>query len=129
MSNLRIGEAAALLGVSDDTVRRWIDQGKLTAVQLDNGRMAVTGRELAQFVQADAQPPEPGSSSARNRLRGIVTQVVKDTVMARVEMQAGPFRLVSLLSRESVDDLGLEVGSVAVASIKSTHVVVEAPQS
>jgi molybdopterin-binding protein len=64
-------------------------------------------------------------SSARNRLRGIVTNIVKDTVMAQVDIQAGPYRLVSLMSREAVDELGLEVGSVAVAVIKSTNVVVE----
>ncbi|MBF6543425.1 TOBE domain-containing protein [Nocardia brasiliensis] len=132
MSNLRISEVAVLAGVSDDTVRRWIDQGKLTAIQLGNGRKGVRGRELAEFLQATAETPEPGvtvAASARNRMRGIVTRVVKDTVMAQVEMQAGPFRLVSLLSRESVDELGLEVGSVAVASVKSTHVVVEIPES
>ncbi|MGQ4598732.1 TOBE domain-containing protein [Nocardia sp. R6R-6] len=133
MSNLRISEVAALMGVSDDTVRRYIDQGRLTAIQLDSGRKGVSGRELAEFLQANADAPEPGSPvvavSARNRMRGIVTRIVKDTVMAQVEMQAGPFKLVSLLSRESVDELGLEVGSVAVASVKSTHVVVEIPES
>jgi molybdopterin-binding protein len=94
--------------------------------------MAVEGRELAEFVQRQAEAPEPGmtvAASARNRMRGIVTRVVKDTVMAQVEMQAGPFRVVSLMSSEAADELGLEVGSVAVASIKSTHVVVEIPES
>ncbi|MEV0298568.1 TOBE domain-containing protein [Nocardia sp. NPDC050710] len=132
MTNLRISEVAALMGVSDDTVRRWIDQGRLTAIQLDSGRKGVSGPELAEFARANAEAAEPGSivaASARNRMRGIVTRVVKDTVMAQVEMQAGPFRLVSLLSRESVDELGLEVGSIAVASVKSTHVVVEIPES
>lgn len=132
VSNLRISEVAALMGVSDDTVRRYIDQGRLNAIQLDSGRKGVSGRELAEFLRANAEAPEPGATvaaSARNRMRGIVTRIVKDTVMAQVEMQAGPFRLVSLLSRESVDELGLEVGSVAVASVKSTHVVVEIPES
>ncbi|MFC9894321.1 molybdopterin-binding protein [Nocardia sp. NPDC127579] len=132
VSYLRIKEAAALLGVSDDTVRRWIEQGKLTAIQLENGRKCVSGRELAQFLRATADAPEPGvtvAASARNRMRGIVTRIVQDRVMAQVEMQAGPFRLVSLLSAESVDELGLEVGSIAVASVKSTHVVVEIPES
>ncbi|MFF2557422.1 molybdopterin-binding protein [Nocardia sp. NPDC058058] len=132
MSNLRISEVAALMGVSDDTVRRYIDQGRLSAIQLENGRMGVSGRELAEFLQANAEKPEAGITvavSARNRMRGIVTRIVKDTVMAQVELQAGPFRLVSLVSRESVDELGLEVGSVAVASVKSTHVVVEVPES
>jgi molybdopterin-binding protein len=129
--NLRISEAAALLGVSDDTVRRWIDQGRLPSIQ-DGGRMAVDGKTLAAFAQELAESPEPGSTkaaSARNRMRGIVTRVVKDGVMAQVEMQAGPFRVVSLMSREAADDLGLEPGVVAVASIKSTHVVVEIPEA
>ncbi|MEU4316493.1 TOBE domain-containing protein [Nocardia sp. NPDC024068] len=132
MTHLRIKDAAALLGVSDDTVRRWIDQGRLGAVRLENGRQGVRGQELAGLAREIAEAPEPGvtvAASARNRMRGIVTRVVTDKVMAQVEMQAGPFRLVSLLSRESVDELGLEVGSVAVASVKSTHVVVEIPES
>jgi molybdopterin-binding protein len=129
---LRIGEAAGLLGVSDDTLRRWIAQGKLPVVQGDNGRMAVEGHELAGFARRLAEAPEPGvtvAASARNRMRGIVTRVVKDGVMAQVELQAGPFRVVSLMSRDAADELGLEVGSVAVASIKSTHVVVEIPEA
>src|SRR5882757_7559947 len=129
--NLRITEAAALLGVSDDTVRRWIEQGRLPSVQ-DGGRMAVDGRELASFAQQLAETPEPGNTtaaSARNRMRGIVTRVVKDGVMAQVEMQAGPFRVVSLMSREAADELNLEPGVLAVASIKSTHVVVEIPEA
>ncbi|HEX6346753.1 helix-turn-helix transcriptional regulator [Umezawaea sp.] len=132
MPNLRISEAAALLGVSDDTVRRWADQGRLPVVHGDNGRMAVEGSALAAFAQRLADNPEAGSTvaaSARNRMRGIVTRVVKDGVMAQVEMQAGPFRVVSLMSREAAEELGLEVGVVAVASIKSTHVVVEIPEA
>jgi molybdopterin-binding protein len=132
MSKLRISEAASLLGVSDDTVRRWVDQGRLPAVQGDNNRMAVEGSELASFLQRQAEAPEAGvtvARSARNRMKGIVTRVVKDGVMAQVEMQCGAFRVVSLMSREAADELGLEVGSVAVASIKSTHVVVEIPEA
>ena len=131
MPNLRISEAAALLGVSDDTVRRWVEQGRLPSVQA-GGRMAIDGRELASFAQQLAESPETGATtaaSARNRMRGIVTRVVKDGVMAQVEMQAGPFRVVSLMSREAADELGLEPGVVAVASIKSTHVVVEIPEA
>jgi molybdopterin-binding protein len=131
MPNLRISEAAALLGVSDDTVRRWVEQGRLDSVQ-EQGRMAIEGRKLASFAQELAESPEPGNTtaaSARNRLRGIVTRVQKDGVMAQVEMQAGAFRVVSLMSREAADELGLEPGVVAVASIKSTHVVVEIPEA
>jgi molybdopterin-binding protein len=132
MPKLRISEAASLLGVSDDTVRRWVDQGRLPVVHGDNNRMAVEGSELAAFVQRQADAPDPGitvARSARNQMKGIVTRVLKDGVMAQVEMQAGPFRIVSLMSREAADELGLDVGSVAVASIKSTHVVVEIPEA
>jgi len=128
----RVSEAAALLGVSDDTVRRWADSGRLTLVKGENGPSLVDGVELAALAQSNAQDAatETGGSrsSSRNRLRGIVTKVTKDTVMAQVELQAGPFRVVSLMSREAVDDLGLEVGSLAIASVKSTTVVVELPE-
>jgi molybdopterin-binding protein len=123
----RIGEAAELLGVSADTVRRWVDGGRLAAARDEHGHRLIAGVDLAAFARSLGSEPDERSeqSSARNRLRGIVTNIVKDTVMAQVDIQAGPFRLVSLMSREAVDDLGLEVGSVAVAVIKSTTVVVE----
>lgn len=126
MPQLRVSEAATLLGVSDDTVRRWIDQDRLPAVRSDSGRMAVDGRDLARLAQELAADEDSGlRSSARNQLRGIVTKVTQDRVMAQVEMQAGPFRVVSLMSSEAVDELGLEPGVVTVASIKATQVVVE----
>ncbi len=127
MTQLRISEAAALLGVSDDTVRRMVDAGRLPAEQDDAGRLVVAGADLASVAQEVAKPAPVGvvsDESARNRMRGIVTRVLTDTVMAQVEMQCGPFRIVSLMSREAVESLGLEVGTVAVASIKSTNVVV-----
>ena len=127
MTHLRVSEAASLLAVSDDTVRRWIDAGRLDATADASGVMVLDGAALAQVAQDIARPAPVGvvrSESARNRMRGIVTEVIRDTVMAQVSMQAGPFRIVSLMSREAADDLGLEPGSVAVASIKSTNVVI-----
>ena len=128
MPQMSIGEAAELLGVSDDTLRRWADQGRIAIVRASNGRAAVDGADLAALALELADAPThtaAGTRSARNSLRGIVTKVTRDTVMAQVEMQAGPFRVVSLMSREAADDLSLGVGTVAYASIKATNVVIE----
>ena len=128
MPQLRVAEAASLLGVSDDTVRRWAEHGRLRLTKADGGRAVVDGAELAGLARELAEQPsaDPLSPrSARNTLRGIVTRVTRDTVMAQVELQAGPFRIVSLMSREAADELELEVGTVAHASIKATDVVVE----
>jgi molybdopterin-binding protein len=125
---MRIREAATYLGVSDDTVRRWVERGLLSASQDASGRKVVDGYEVALVAREQASPPSvPGdvSSSARNRFVGLVTDIRADAVMAQVELQCGPFRVVSLMSSEAVRDLGLEPGSVAVAVIKSTNVVVE----
>jgi molybdopterin-binding protein len=128
----RIVDAAHLLGVSDDTVRRWVEAGRIAATTDRAGRTVVEGRELARFAQTLAAAADPGpvaQASARNRFVGIVTNVVRDTVMAQVELQCGPHRVVSLMSREAADDLRLAPGVLAVASIKSTNVVVELPAS
>jgi molybdopterin-binding protein len=128
MPQVRIKDAATYLGVSDDTVRRWIDRGLLSADQDESGRKVVDGFELACVAREQADPPAvPGgvASSARNRFVGLVTDIRSDEVMAQVELQCGPFRVVSLLSSEAVRDLGLELGSVAAAVIKSTNVIVE----
>jgi molybdopterin-binding protein len=125
----RIGEAAELIGVSPDTMRRWIAAGRVPAGRDEHDHQVIAGADLAALARslAGAADERAEQSSARNRLRGIVTAVVKDTVMAQVDIQAGPFRVVSLMSREAVDRLGLDVGSVAIAVIKSTTVVVEKP--
>jgi len=130
----RVREAADLLGVSDDTVRRWVDGKRLPVTSDAAGRQAIEGAALAAFAQelaASADRPEPGpvlSESARNRFVGLVTRVLRDTVMAQVEMQSGGHRIVSLMSREAADELRLEPGVLAIAAIKSTNVVIEVPQ-
>jgi molybdopterin-binding protein len=125
----RLREAAALLGVSDDTLRRWADADRLTTRIDSAGRRVVDGAELAHFAETNATPmPETRSmhrESARNRFVGLVTKVTRDTVMAQVELQCGPYRVVSLMSREAADDLGLEPGVTAIAAVKSTNVVIE----
>jgi molybdopterin-binding protein len=131
----RVAEAAELLGVSDDTLRRWVDAGRVAAGPGPDGRTTIRGADLAELAKAladsGAEALERGtrsdSVSARNRMRGIVTSVRKDTVMAQVEMVCGPFRMVSLMSAEAADELGLEPGVLAIASVKSTNVVVELP--
>ncbi|MDI3195470.1 TOBE domain-containing protein [Pseudarthrobacter sp. AL07] len=130
MPTIRVSEAARFLGVSDDTVRRWTENGSLTPVKDDAGRLAVDGLELARHAQKLAQLPEDphrSGSSARNRFVGLVTGITADRVMAQVELQCGPFRVVSLMSSEAVRDLGLELGSVATAVVKSTTVIIETP--
>ncbi|MGH9103666.1 MAG: TOBE domain-containing protein [Acidimicrobiales bacterium] len=130
MTTIRIGQAAELLGVSDDTVRRWADSGRLPARKTAGGRRVIDGTELARFAAGLARPPElpaVGAESARNRFTGIVTKVTRDKVMAQVEIQSGPHRLVSLMSREAADELRLDPGVVAVAAVKATNVVVELP--
>lgn len=131
VTTYRIAEAAELLGVSDDTLRRWVDHGRLESTTQD-GRSVVRGADLAALAESLADHPDreqtrAASVSARNRLPGLVTRVKKDTVMAQVEMVCGPYRLVSLMSSEAADELGLEPGVRAIASVKSTNVVVERP--
>lgn len=126
MTQMRISEAADLLGVSDDTVRRWIESGRLAAGPDESGPRTVEASSVAA-VMAELSPPLPAvvHQSARNRFPGIVTRVEKDGVMALVEIQAGPHRIVSLMSREAADELGLAPGVPAAASVKATNVVVD----
>lgn len=130
MPRYRLGTAARILGVSIDTVRRWADAGKLATVRTEGGQRLVDGAALAAFADT-LDPPGTGAraSTARNRLDGIVTRVVRDRVAAQVEMRCGPFRLVALVTRDSVDALKLEAGSPACAVVKATNVVVEVPDA
>jgi molybdopterin-binding protein len=131
MPMIRVRQAAELLGVSDDTVRRWIDEGALAATADASGRKAIDGAVLAAFARAHtaAAPKDPlgTASSARNRFAGLVTDVVSDTVMSQVEIKCGPFTVVSLMSTDAVRELGLQPGSIAVAVVKATTVIVETP--
>ncbi len=135
MNEFSVREAAVLLGVSDDTVRRWADNGRLRIGRGASGRQVIAGTELvpllaelARGIAARRHLP-CGEGSARNRFTGIVTAVTRDGVMAQVELQAGPFRVVSLMSREAADELGLEPGVLASASAKATVVTIEVPEN
>ena len=126
MAQIRISDASRFLGVSNDTVRRWIVRGLLT--RSPGTPATVDGLQLARLARDNAVlPADPADvgRSARNRFVGIVTDVLSDTVMSQVELQCGPHRVVSLISTEAVRDLGLEPGVVATAVVKSTNVVLE----
>ncbi|SMQ72640.1 molybdenum-pterin binding domain-containing protein [Plantibacter sp. VKM Ac-1784] len=132
MPQIRIRDAALFLGVSDDTVRRWIDQGALVSAKDEGGRAVVDGLSLARLARQNAVLPVDPSEigrSARNRFVGIVTDITMDTVMAQVELQCGPHRVVSLMSSEAVRELGLELGSTAIAVVKATTVLIETPKA
>ncbi len=133
MTQLRISEAAALLGISDDSVRRRAAEGHFAVHTDDAGRQVVDGADLARFAaehRADDSDFDKGlgARSARNHFTGLVTKVTSDPVMSQVELQCGPYRVVSLISTEAVRELGLAVGSVATAVVKATNVTVEVPR-
>jgi molybdopterin-binding protein len=128
--SLRIGEAALLLGTSTDTARRLADSGRLRTRRTAAGHRVIEGAELARFMVANIESPEADvvvAQSARNRFPGIVTRVVKDKIVAQVEIHAGPHRVVSLMTREAADELGLTPGMRAIAAVKATNVVIEVP--
>jgi len=130
MTQIRIRDAAQFLAVSDDTVRRWVENGTLDSEKDDAGRTVINGVALAELARKNAVLPDDTSGigrSARNRFVGLVTNITMDTVMAQVELQCGPHRVVSLMSSEAVRELGLELGSVAIAVVKATTVMVETP--
>jgi molybdopterin-binding protein len=130
MPNYRLGHSAKMLGVSTDTVRRMVDDGRLTAIRSAGGQRLIDGASLARLAKPkrQAKAKAPVVQSARNRFEGIVTRVIKDRVAAQVEIQAGPHRFVSLLTREAVDELDLKPGMPAVAVVKATNVGVELPR-
>lgn len=128
MGTYKIGQVAAVLGVSPDTVRRWVDAGRLPAQRSSGGQRMIDGEALARFVETISEadrPDEFRAQSVRNHMSGIVVKVTKDKVAAQVEMQAGPFRLVSLITSDAADELGLVPGMLAVASVKSTNLTIE----
>ena len=130
VTQIRIKDAALFLGVSDDTVRRWVENKSIGSSKDDAGRTVVDGLELARLARDNAVLPADPSEvgrSARNRFVGLVTEIIMDKVMAQVEIQCGPYRVVSLMSSEAVRELGLEPGSVAIAVVKATTVIVETP--
>jgi molybdopterin-binding protein len=130
MPAYKLGQAAALLGVSVDTLRRWGDAGRVRITRSAGGHRLVEGADLAALsvsLAGERGPLTTTSESARNHFQGLVTDVLKDVVMAQVTLQAGPYRIVSLISREAVDELGLAPGMLAVASVKATNVVIEVP--
>ena len=130
MTQFRIRAAAELLGMSDDTVRRLVEGGTLTASTDEANRMVIDGASLAKFAAAHATAPADPSGvqrSARNRFVGLVTKVVADGVMAQVELQCGPHAVVSLMSSEAARELQLEPGRLAVAVVKATTVIIETP--
>jgi molybdopterin-binding protein len=131
MPSFRPSQAADLLGVSVDTVRRWADEGRLKTTKVASGHRHIDGKDLARFLTENAKNYEPDGlvQSARNRFVGIVTRIEVDTLTAIVEVQAGPHRVVSLITREGADELGMEVGDLAVAVVKATNVIIEVPST
>jgi molybdopterin-binding protein len=125
---LRIGQAAALLGVSADTLRRWEADGRIAVGRTPGGQRTVAVAEVHRLLRERGRPRRgAAATSARNQMEATVVRVVADTAAATVEMQAGPFRLVALTTAESVEELGLAPGVEVVASVKATSVVVNLP--
>jgi molybdopterin-binding protein len=131
-TNIRIGRAAEMLGVTVDTIRRWADSGRLRSVRSEGGQRLIPIDEVTRLIQerrrASADRPIV-AQSARNRFAGVVTRIEVDRVAAVVEILAGPHRLVSLMTAEAVEELGLRIGDEAIGVVKATNVIVEIPSA
>ena len=129
MPSFRPSQAAELLGVSVDTVRRWADEGRLQTTKSEGGHRHIDGKDLARFLTENVKTNEHEGmvQSARNQFVGIVTRIEQDKLTAIVEVQSGPHRIVSLITREGADELGVDVGDFAVAVVKATNVIIEVP--
>ncbi|OIV35352.1 MerR family transcriptional regulator [Mangrovactinospora gilvigrisea] len=133
MREYSVGQAAGLLGVSADTVRRWADGGELPCRRGTGGQRTIAAEDLAAFaveLGSRGGHPEPDTrrTSARNSFPGIITRITVGDVAAQVEVQAGPHRVVALTTREAVEELGLQVGMEAVGSVKATNVMIDLPR-
>ena len=128
MEGYRIGQAAEAIGVRVETLRRWERDGKLTTTRTSGGQRRVPAEEVARLVAERRAERAPAAVSRRNAFPGVITKVTRDTVSALVEIQAGPHRVVSLITREAADELDLQPGMEAVATVKATSVMVEVPR-
>ena len=128
MESYRIGEAARLLGVRVETLRRWEHDGKLTVERTPGGQRVVAASEVARLLAEKQQTKKVAARSARNRFPGVITEIKRDELSATVQIQAGPHRVLAFITREAVDQLGLEVGMEAVATVKATSVMVDLPE-
>ena len=124
----RIGEAAALLGVRVETLRRWEREGKLAVTRSPGGQRLVPAAEVARILAERRAEPEPAALSTRNRFPGVATKVQRDRVLAAVEILAGPHRILAVITREAADEMKLRPGMRAVAMVKATSVMVEVPE-
>jgi molybdopterin-binding protein len=125
VDDYRIGEAAEILGVRIETLRRWEREGKLETSRTAGGQRLVPASEVARLLAEHRARPKVTAASVRNRFPGIVTEVKRDKLAATVELQAGPYRILAFVTREAVDEMGLKPGMHAVATVKATNVMVE----
>jgi molybdopterin-binding protein len=124
----RIGEAAKTLGVRVETLRRWENEGKLRVERTAGGQRLVPASEVARLLTERQERRPIAAGSARNRFPGVITEIKTDELSATVEIQAGPHRVLAFITREAVDQLGLQVGMEAVATVKATSVMVNLPE-